>query len=376
MSMRQMPKDTILFLSTDRYKRGLAYDYGYFNENLVLPSSDYQIVYYKAGDTRDTWIDYKRAVQLKSGTKEEIIAKALADPDFLVDFRDIPATYYYFGKDETNKVYYTPYDGYYDNQMWMLRDDTDINLEAINRDTIDASTDVSVHIIYWWDGDDLYVRYPAECSGIDNAIISINMLFLEYVKLDSHNIVYRNLKRNIGKFFGWDEELGLNFYQIKLCAYKWSGLIKGAPLSPVGIVEGSDYFIMPTDMEHNAFVFWNGVYYTYHVSETNPTYILIDGIKGSTFDVRELNDIKVYPMLSANSEMETHIYVHCGFNNRYKNSIDFLLPIYNSCIVYNGVDHEYVVEDDNAIDYIDSSFSIAGNVTFVSEVLSINFTKV
>jgi len=384
-TLRQMPKDTILFVSDDKSRYGIGYSYDYFKGNLVAPSSDYQKIYYKAGTSRDTWIDYKKTIQLKPGNKEEMIAAALADKDFLVDFRKIPASYVYYkgegeesGSEVTYRSYYSPYDGYYNHEMWLRRVDSDLNYETINRDKVQPDTDLEHHIIYYWDADDLHVIFPESSSGITNAIISINMLFLEYVEVNDKHIVYRNIRPNTAKYFGWDSVTydTISMYDIMINVYKWEGLKKERCISPNRIYENNNLFIMPQEMEHNAFIFWNGVMYTYTVSQENSTYIRINGIDADTFSPSKLNEIKVYPMTSETENMETQIYVHCGVNNRYKNSVDFLLPVADSLIVYNGVDHTYAVEDDNAISYPTSAFSIKGDVTYLSEVLSINFTKV
>jgi hypothetical protein len=377
MANAQMPKDTILFTSVDKNKPGIGYSYEYFKGNFVTPSPDYQKIYYKAGSSRDTWIDYKKTIQLKPGNRAEMIAAALADPNFLIDFRDIPASYVYdLDGDDTIRQYYTPYDGYYDHEMWLRRVDRELNLTAINEETLTPETDRSQYIIYHWDADDLYVDFPAQTAGIDNAIISINMLFLEYVKVHAHRIVYRNLKPNIGKHFGWDENDGRNTYDFRFNVYKWQDLAKAAPISPVGKAGSSNYFIMPVEMETNAFIFWNGVSYTYDIAPGDDTYIRIKGINANTFDSTKYNEIKVVRMTPIVDNMEVHRYVHCGINNKYANSVDFLLPVCDSLITYQGVDHEYVVEDDNAIRYIDSSFSLSGDVTYVAEVLSVNFIRV
>ena len=374
--VRMMPKDTILFVSNDTTKYGIGYNYDYFKGNLVSPSSDYQKIYYKAGNSRDTWIDYKRTIQLKPGNKEEMIAAALADKDFLVDFRDIPASYVYYGEDATYSSYYTPYDGYYDHEMWLKRSDSDLNLETINRELVDPTTDLNTHIIYWWDADDLYVQFPSSSSGINNAIISINMLFLEYVQVSDYLIVYRNIKPNTPKYFGWNPDDGRHTYDIRINVYKWQDLEKEPVISPKDVVPNTDLFEMPIEMENNSFIFLNGVFYTYEVSEYNRRYIRINGLDSRDFSRATVGTIKVYRMVSNQSDMEVNMYIHCGVNNRYKNSVDFLLPVNNSLIVYNGVDHEYLVEDDNAISYPSSTYSISGNVTYLSEILSVNFTKV
>ena len=365
--MKQMPKDTILLISEYK-KESTAYAWNYFKNYFDSPSVTYSAIYYKAGNDRNTWIDYKKTIQTKQGNREEKIRQALADKSFHINYLDIPDTYYY---DECGiRSYYTPYDGYYDNQMWLQRDDMDLNKDAINRDFIKNITDQSQYIIYYWSGEDLVVKFP---GNIKDAIISLNMFFYKYEISTSDTIIYRKIKQNLSKQYGFDETAD-KVYDLRFNVYRWKNLKKEGIYFPKSIINNEKYFVMPMEMEHNSFVFYNGVFYTYEIHPTNKNWIKINGLEAGLVD--DLSEISVHVMKSSDKNMEAQMYVHCGVNNRYKNSVDFLLPVSNSVIVYNGVDHEYSVEDDNAIAYQNSTYSIYESVTYLSEVLSVNFTKV
>lgn len=344
-----MPKDTILYKIDDN--TAIAYDYSYFKRHFESPTSRYQAVYYKVGDTRSTWVDYKRAIQVKTGTKQERLLAALNDKDFIISITMIPETTYYSSLGIEEK--FSPYDGYYENSMWLQRTDNSIDYNSIE---------------YKWDNDDLMVTFPED---IQDAIISLNMMFYQYEQRDSRHIIYRAIKSKIALYYGMDDTKR-DTYFIKFNVYRWENLHKEDPISPIG--RQDNMFIMPIAMDTNAFIFYNDVFYTYELSTFDRRWITINGIDASDFNEDFLNQIIVYRMTVTDEEMESRMFIHHGINNRYKNSVDFLLPVSNSLIVYNGLDHEYTVEDDNAILYSDTIYSVNG-VDNQTKVLSVNFTK-
>ena len=341
--------NTILFKIDEN--RAVAYEYDYFRNSFESPVSRYEAIYYKAGKSRDTWIDYKRAIQVLPGTRANRIAAALADDSFHVDLNRLPACDYY--RTGGIKEYYTPYDGYYDNGMWIPRTDHDVDYEAIQ---------------YRWDDEDLIVDFPCDIS---NSIISLNMIFYQYEEKGTHSVIYRDIRHRISEYYGIEGDVR-NVYFLKFNIYTWAGLEKKQVITPIR--KNGKFFVMPRRMEQDCFLFYNGVCYTYEVSSSNRDEIIIDGIDALEFDEKRLDQILLYQMVSTDKEMVTKMYIHCGLNNKYRNSVDFLLPIADSLIIYNGIDHEYIVEDDNAIMYPASMYSVNG-VSNYANVLCINFTK-
>ena len=377
--MKQMPKDTILFKIDDN--NAIAYSYDYFKQHFQSYVTRFKDIFYKAGSDRNSWIDYRKTISLKTGTRDERILSALEDPNFRVNIYQIPDCY--LNTADKQREYFTLYDGYYDNSYWLNRIDNKLNADSFNYDTLlDRLSDGSItqsqfnkyndeNIIYTWDGEDLLVTFPED---VTNSIISLNMVFYDYDELDEPTkVIFRNVKNKIVKALGFDPSLGKSIYDLCFKVYKWQDLSKSKPFVPVG--KDGNYLVMNSNMDYDCFITYNGAFYPYEISMETPKKIKLIGLNTFDMDTKQILNIRIFRFKSTVDNMNARLYIHKGFNNRYKNSVDFLLPIANSLITYQGIDHEYAVEDDNAIKYEESLYSVEDDVTQSAEILSVNFIK-
>lgn len=347
--MKQMPKDTILFKKDSDH--AVAFNYNYFKNYYANHYNDvYEAIYYKAGNERDTWIDYSKTIGLKTGTRNERILQAVRDENFLINFYAIPETNYY---DENGfNSLYSPYDGYYDNEMWLSR--IQFDYDAIQ---------------FSMDEDDLYVTF-SEKDNIENAILSLNMIFYNYEVIGSNKVLFKNIKSYLATSYGMDSTKK-DIVDIKINAYAWDGLLKRKKITPSRKVD--HFFYCDVSLEYNMFIIYNGVMYNYIIDDENKKRFTIPQFLDEEFDSIELDKIAIYRMQYSDPKMECKLYQAKGINNKYLNSVDFLLPVQNSLITLNGIDHTYTVEDICAISYPNTLYSIFG-LNNTDKVVSVNFT--
>jgi len=355
--MYSLPKNTILFKINDN--QAIAYDFDYFKthfrEDLLTNK-----IYFKTSEKRDSWIDFKKAIVLNTGSIYERISASLNNPSLYIDCMEIPATKYYC-KDGRCKNY-PPFDGFYSTKI-TLQNKSIYNKKAyLSRD--DLNFDYHA-ISYVFNENDLIVTFP---ESIENAIISLNMIFYKYELLEPNKIIYYSIKDKLS-VYDTNGDPEARSYCLKFNIYRWSNLIKSSPINPESRLENG--LLMPTNMNQDCLIFYNGVLYTYTISKTNKRLIYLDGLSSDKID--SLKKVFVYKFITTIENMNIQTYIEKGIPNRYENSIDFMVPVCNSLIIYNGLDHEYLIEEDDAISYPRSIYSV-NEVNSHCSCLSINFT--
>jgi hypothetical protein len=183
-----------------------------------------------------------------------------------------------------------------------------------------------------------------------------------------HKIVYRNIKNNLSRVETVGNESG---YEIRVQAYAWETLHKEDPVTP--LAREGEWFVLERPIEENCFIIYRGLMYEYELNYNDKRRFKIRGVSASALEMMRIDEMKVYSMTSEQTNREVRKYVSRGIGNRFKNSVDFTLPIRESLVLFNGVDNEYEVTDEASIYYPQSLFSVNGvsNLSFISQV---NFT--
>jgi hypothetical protein len=159
MLKNRADKDTILFVLNDT--KAIGYNINFYKTGQIVNNINPKKIFYKMGDTSDTWIDYKRAIQMKTGTYEDRLQAAFEDINFrITNLKEIPEIEYY----DNDGYMFTipPYDGAYDLNKWISR--VMFDLDNLEFEFVGI------------DGTDLQVTFP-DTEDISNAIISLNTFF-------------------------------------------------------------------------------------------------------------------------------------------------------------------------------------------------------
>lgn len=131
---------------------------------------------------------------------------------------------------------------------------------------------------------------------------------------------------------------------------------------------------MERPLEYNCFIVYNGVMYDYEIDENDRKRFKLKNVDVTNSVLFEIDDIYVYEMKSEFPNTEVRKYIAQGIGNKYRNSVEFALPVKNTMILFNGLDHQYEVARVNGIEYPDSIFSVnhVSNLSFITQV---NFIK-
>ena len=386
-----MEKDTILFVSDKNWAMGLNYNYylsNYYklNNRIMDPIA----IYYKVGETSDTWIDLDKAVALLTGTFADRIKQAMQLEEYRIrDLKLIPQTEYHDAKGHIYNI--SPYDGQYDASFWV--------------DRMDTVYDYS----YTVEGNNLYVVFNTDKDiDLENSMISLNGLFTQYRIIGDRTIKYLNIvdqlyinqinftnmtlsqvkeeiaylqeKVRTGKASDEDIRRLNNLiqsqfkeYTVNVKVYTWKNVLKSKPILPrerVGEWITLDHFV-----DENCFVIYKGQMLEYELSTVQKNNIRLKDVPIENLEMFELGKLQVYQMTCSEPNQLIRKYVSKGYNNRYKNSVDFVLPIKNSLVVYEGLDHEYEITDEASILYPGTRFS-PSYVNDNANIYQVNFTNV
>lgn len=343
-----MGKDTILFVT--KQKGGVAFNINYYRNNFDKFSnmvSDPERIFYKMGETYDSWIDFKRAIQTKTGSYQERLDKAFADPLYhITDLRELPETVYY---DEKGYIFnIPPYDGNYASAFWLKS--VKYDYEAVS---------------FKFVGDDLVAQF-SEADNITNAIVSLNALFHHYEVLAYNKIVFKNIKPILPRINTIGDEI--KQFATRIQAYAWEGLHKEEPVFPKK--RDNEWFILQRPIEQNCFIIYKSVMYEYELHPTDARKFKLKNVTLTSLPFFSLDEIYVYRMNAMEQNHEARKYISRGVGNKYKNTVDFALPIENSMILFNGVDNEFEVQDVASIFYPESIFSVrhVSNLSFIAQI--------
>ena len=386
-----MEKDTILFISSENWGMGLNYTYYQGNYHKIANKiTDPINIYYKVGDTSDTWIDLDRAVALLDGTFADRIQQAFQREEFRVrDLKLIPQCEYHDAKGRIHQI--SPYDGQYDASLWVDRIDMDYNYS------------------YTVEGNNLYIKFDSSCDiDLKNSMISLNGLFSNYKIIGTHTIKYLNIvdqlyinqinftnmtltevkdeilrlqeKMRIGVASESDINRLNNLiqsqykeYTVNIKVYTWKNILKSPVISPR--IRIGEWITLDKMIDENCFVIYKGQILEYELSATQKNNIRLKDVPLENLEMFELGKLQVYQMTCSEPNQVIKKYISKGINNRFRNTVDFVLPIKNSLVVYEGLDHEYEILDEATVLYPGTRFS-PSYVNDKSLIYQVNFTNV
>lgn len=339
-----MDRDTILFSLKDG--TGLAYNYTYYTRNVEeiqkKINSNYVTnldrIFYKVTDKRDSWIDLDLAIKMFSGlTITERINAAYNNDDYRIkNIKIIPAAIYTDAYGYTATI--SPYDGLY----------------SLNNFANLAIYD-PLQIKYKYNGDDLTVAFGD--LDVDDAFISMCSLFFDYTQVNKNTVLYRNVrdKLRLVATIGTNLDSFVPIFKV----YKWNNIKKLSPLTPIS----RDHNLIQFDREigNDGILIYKWVMYDYEIQPGDVhNKILVKGLNPELYSMIKLDEFKFYPLECTDSDFVPRKYWGRGIPNRYKNRVDFALPIRDSIILYGGVDHEYEILDLHSVYYPKSFYSILG----------------
>jgi hypothetical protein len=347
---QSMDKDTILFVQQNR--GGVAFNIGFYRNNYDKFSNfvaDPEAILYKMGNTAQDWIDYRRAVQTKTGSLQERLQKAYADPAYrITDLRQIPETQYYDASGYMFSI--PPYDGEYNTAYWLKR--TSYSYDKIQ---------------YAFDGDHLIVTFDAN-DNINDAMISLNAMFYHFELINFHTVVFKNVKPLLPKINTVGERATYDGYGVRIQCYAWDNLDKQPPVFPTR--RDGEWFILERPIEENCFIVYHGIMYEYELDYQDKRRIRLLNVNPSSLTLFMLDDIFIYRFAHTEANKEARKFITRGIGNKYKNSVEFTLPIDNSMVLFNGVDSEFEVVAPASIMYPQSLFSVmhVSNLSFIAQV--------
>ena len=421
-----MDKDTILFVDANGKGLGMYYYYYTKHYNEIKDQYGHPVnVYYKAGASVDTWIDYQRAIQVKKGSINSRVQQALDDNQFHIDVRLIPQTDFYDKEGDIHKI--APYDGFYNATQWVQR---------VDSPELKQGYDYSIDIT----GSHVIVTFNEDVD-LANSFISLNKLFYPYTIIDSaRTIKFPNVVEELGintinftqytddeledkmshlkaeiaiktslinnkerelknpnlteaeinainsvimtlvsarKDLSEEYEMLYNkvrrVYNVKVNVYTWENLVKSAPLYPVNRV--GEWFETESPIDDNAIIIYKGQIIDHEVSIADNCKFKLHGFSLMSLDAFELGKMRIYKVSTSESGKFIKKYSISGHKNKHKDTVEFVLPVSQSLIVYEGIDHEYEVHDEATIMYGFSNGSTL-EVSDTSDVHSINFSRV
>jgi hypothetical protein len=267
----------------------------------------------------------------------------------VTDLTEIPEAVYYDAQGYMFNI--TPYDGEYNTAYWLKR--VEFDYDALQ---------------FQFDGDHLVVAF-GENDNLNEALISLNAMFYQHELVDHRTVVFRNVKPLLSKV----QTVGSGYdgYEVRIQAYAWEGLEKNPSVSPVS--RDGEWFIMERPIEENCFMIYHGIMYEYELNYDDKRKFKLLNVNPSALSLFKLDELAIYKMTHKEPNKEVRKFITRGIGNKYRDSVDFTLPIRNSLITFNGVDSEYEVTDNASIFYPDSLFSVrhVSNLSFVAQV---NFT--
>ena len=452
-----MEKDTILFIDNNDY--GLAMNYKWFSKHYgeVAPHYGQPVkVFYKCGDTVDTWIDYSQAIQCKSGSRSERIQGALNDVRCRINIKDIPQTDYFDAEGEKQII--APYDGTFVSSMWVQRTDdvilrqnysykvdengnlcvtfgSDVDLEnslvslnsifykyQIDRkqpNTIIYTTDIvnelAVDTINLTNINDeeqqeklnelsvqiknyTYLikelqkdvkKLEEELKEVDNVILGFYDNYQEKLANEAKKInIEKYLKVKIKELYNLEvtrDKLQKEYnrihsnivreYRVNVKLYTWEDVVKSDVIRVNGRI--GEWFTTDTPIDDNAIVLYNGVIQNHEVSQYDKRQFKItDGYSILSLEAFEVGKFAIYNMTSKDKDRCIKKYVINGYNNRNKDTVEFVLPVRQSLITYNGVDFDYEIHSNGTIYYPGGYKHSTNYVENDARVQSINFSIV
>ena len=157
-------------------------------------------------------------------------------------------------------------------------------------------------------------------------------------------------------------------YKVIVKVYTWEDVEKQVLTPPRKLL--GEWFETNSVVTENCIITYEGVIKDFEVNPVNPHQFRLKDMPLPSLISMNLGKMTIYKFSSKNPEKEIRKCVIRGHNNIHRNTVDFVLPVHRSLIVYEGVDHQYDVVEPSTIVYSTDVNHVDDSAT----VHSINFT--
>ena len=157
-------------------------------------------------------------------------------------------------------------------------------------------------------------------------------------------------------------------YKVDVKVYTWENIKKDILTPPKKVVD--EWFETVSNVDENCIIIYNGVIMDFIVNPINSNQFKFVDVPLSSMKMMSFGKIRIHKFSHTDPNRGIRKCVIRGHNNVHRNTVDFVLPVHQSLIVYEGVDHQYDVVESATIVY-------STDVNYVDDsarVYSINFT--
>ena len=238
---------------------------------------------------------------------------------------------------------------------------------------------------FYYNNTDLDNRYIVDTEQKTNVLYLPSQIIIN----DPNNENYYNIRLPKKKDYR---------YAFRPRIYKWKDINISEPIQPTVI---SPYLgnnkhkkllsiRFPTKINKNAYILvYNGIplFFNNRVNPKDDHEILLDDLDLYRAILKYSNPISVhkdtsyeshnFTLINASTDnLSKEVYLYLDRANveyRGKEIVArFSAPIYGECILLNGIDHEYIIEDPHTIKYIPSRFGISEKIDELNDVGTYN----
>lgn len=369
-----MDADTLLFIRPN-HRTAYAVNRAFYNTNedpyIDSLFKNATKVFYKRTDEFDSWIDYRKTIQLLPGSIEERIEAAINSDVYKIKLREIPETIYFDSEGHRHMI--APYDGMNDSSFWVKRDYIDLQNKII------WQPDVALYgtRLSRFKKDSMYpqgnlileLKEPIE--DLQDGFINVDGLFENFlVSEDNLTITIRNIEQNIKVVKTIDD---IEVVDCRIEYYRWTNVKKGYAESPV-LMDNASWMYFNNPQEDNLILLYKGMSYNYELDYSDKKKLRIIGETPRNLAMFDLSQVRAYPMEFKNDTQLVRRYTERGIPNVYQKIVEFTLPVVDSLITCNGFNTQYEIFDKTAV-LIEPSldFPLADILNGEVKVDSINF---
>jgi hypothetical protein len=323
---------TIMFIG-DTYCK--AYNISYLNANynkIMCNLQSVKKIYYKCNESRNSWINYKKALvkeQNKNLSYIERILRGLKN-DFLSEeeFQDMPECEY------TDYCGFTYTIGARDG----LDDATSVKqLKQIYQNNIQKKIEYDVN-------EECYRLTVNFRTPIDDSLVTFNGLFEPFERIkDAKKTTMIVYYERDGLVFPKDSDGNYKEDWCYILPYVWNGVtIDEEFIYPIR--REDEWLVFNEEIDSSYLIVYNKCLYQYEVNKYDSHYIKI----GGGIDIGNSNNFKLEDIYAIKLRSEDDQLIKqqklIGFYNEHDDTVYFPESIENALITYNGIHHSYMIK--------------------------------
>jgi len=361
MYKESMDGQTILFISDSFCK---AYHLKYFNERYydVINSqlTNVKEIYYKCNNSRNSWINYKQAMQSQAGTT--FIDKVLnAYKDVLTNnirlYKELPECEYI--------------DAYGFKHNVGAKDGIDSPSAVKSRLLLKPENFEFTPGFEMIDGERKHTLKVNFKADISDAIIIFNGCFYPYEKQkDGTSVIYREkdgvefpkkfdkygrpVLNKDGSIKIFDPNKEREYYSI--IPYTWSHVNKvwyekedGSRIDYFGAISmDGEWFEMEQEVDSGCLLFYNSVMYFYEINKHNDKFIKILDIDRGNSTNFDLSKVRMVRFVNENDKTPLKQQKMVGLFQKDKKNTTVYFPssVSDGILTYNGINETYLINPD------------------------------